>query len=189
MDINFTGLSNIYGLKVAVAPSKITGTPFKMNEKVYMTLRLKDDAWGKDLSEFRSAIATTDAARKNHPVFPDFLNIAISKLSTYTNNGLSDSDYKIFINSNEPMNVNRQNMKFFTYLAKLLNKINKHPQDKFVVNEDFKNSNELASCLLLDAPADVSRYKDSLFTPNNVKLRSRELLDNLQACMEKYLGD
>ena len=191
MNVNFTGLSNIYGLKVAVAPETITGSPFRLNEKVYLSMRLKDDFDGNDLSEFKSAIATTDSINKKHPIRSDFLSVAISKLSNVTKKGTFSSDYKIYVNDGQvPMNVNRQNMKFFTYLATLFKKINKLPNDKFVVNEDFKNSEDLASFLLLDKVPfiDVQKYKNELFTPYNAKSRSENLLEDLQGCMEQYLN-
>jgi len=182
MDVNFTGLRNIYGLKYNEL-IKNGSNISDVNERVFLNVHLRDDKYGNDLSEFKSAISTTDATRTRHPVNSDFINISTEKTPVGSQNR-----YKIFINGSE-MNVNRQNMRFFTYLAKLLHKIQEIPESKLIVNEDFKNGEDVYNSLILDKniQAEYGRYIPKMFTHNNITSRAKELMDNLQDCMEQYL--
>lgn len=190
MDINFTGLKNIYGLKMNEIPRFIPDKPtsiYGMDEHLFLNVHLKDDLAGRDLTEFRTAIATTDCPGKRHPINSEFINISTLKNSKISAMG-EQNTYKFFING-KPMNVNRQNMKFFTYLAKLLKKIQEIPEKKLVVNEDFKNGEDVYTSLILGdrVQTDYSKYIPKMFSHDNITLRAKELMSNLQEAMEEYL--
>lgn len=190
MDINFTGIKNMYGIRISVAKVTPASDILSVKDRTYLAMQLTDDVNGADFSEFKKAAATTDLKNFYHPVYPDFLNIKSYKLIDLTN-AVTPETYKLFINNHShPIHINDKNLKFFTYLAKLLKKIQQIPVEKFPVSRSFINEGSVHKSLFLGRDPAPNTYQiiRHVFSPLNVKAQAHCINDNLQKIMLSYFG-
>lgn len=187
MDINFTGIRNIYGMRVSikkiVPPDEVRAT----SEKTYLAMQLTNDLDGNDFTEFINTARTTDLKNIYHPIHPDFLNITASKYTDMTK-AIETNSYKLFINNIHPVNINDKNLKFFTYLAKLLKKVQQKPEEDFVVSNNFVFGPTVQNTLILgnDPAPDTRLFLSQLFSPVNVKLQAEKINSLLNKIMCSY---
>ena len=190
MDVNFTGFSNIYGMKLRVKKMNQAQEVIGNVDKTYLSLMLKDDEAGHDLSEFRKIISTTDNPNMEHPIFDDFITIVSAKETDLNDMGIKNKKYIFFVNNNTPLKVNDKNLKFFTYMAKLLGKIQNIPEGSFLVSDSLMRSGVINKTLFLNdnIPFDIRQFVPSVFFPTNVKSQAKDINKNLQECMTEYFA-
>ncbi len=190
MDVNFTGFSNIYGMKLRVKKMNEAQEAIGNVDKTYLSLMLKDDEAGNDLSEFKKMISTTDKPNIKHPIFDNSITIVSAKETGRNDMGIKNTKFNFYVNSNTPLNVNDKNLKFFTYLAKLLRKIQNIPEDSFLVSDSLMRSGVINKTLFLDdnVPFDIRQFVPNVFYPINVKAQAKDINKNLQECMTEYFA-
>ncbi len=190
MDVNFTGLSNIYGIKLKHKKMNEAKEIVGDVEKTYLAMMLKNDEKGQDLTEFYNALATTDQPNRLHPIFDEFVTFASTKEEIVDDMGIKRTGYNLFVNSNTPLEVNDKNLKFFTYMAKLMKKVQNIPEKDFVASNGFMHNGVINKTLVLEEelPFDLRQFVPNIFFPTNVKAQAKDINANLQACMEDYFA-
>lgn len=190
MNVNFTGFRNIGYLKKEYVNKK--SDDFKeSDEEQFINIQLSDDFNGKDLTEYRKKLKTTDLKGCLHPYNKNSINIAIMKDVAEDNIG-RDVDYGIYINDDNELEINDQNLSMLSYIAKLLKRVVNTPPEDFVVNKDYLNSMEAAYSI--DLGSDLShelgsqypQYKVLIHHPRVVKYGANEMLNTIQDIMNDY---
>ena len=110
-------------------------------------MQLKDDYYGKDLTEFKKALLSSDLVGAQNPIGYDFLNISIES-EEYQDDLYKDSAVSFYINGNE-LEVNDKNLRLFSFVSKLLKRISQAPEEKLVYNRDFVNEEEADSAIVV----------------------------------------
>lgn len=171
-NISFTGISNI-------AQCEFRRTPRTFSKSLSMIL--KDDFNGKDLTEFKSVInkITDNPAYFKNEDTPNLLNI--ENFADETGRGL-------FVNGSL-VELNDKNLPMFSYLAKLTKRIAKMPEKEMVVNRDYVEF-EAANNLISGHRVSFSDPDDLklLFDKSEVKTAAQDIKDFIQEVMERYLG-
>lgn len=123
MEVSFTGIQNVGGFKIEV----VKGTNVHWSKLIVQLT----DKESKDLSEFR------DVFEK----FPDKLmkNNFIRLETIGSDTSIKKKPTNFFLNYKE-LYVNDENLKFFSKIAKLLEKV-KDSKEKILVDKDYLNSN------------------------------------------------
>ena len=153
MRINFTGIKNV-GYETRqyfhYVNNHESGDEFEeVEDEHFLNLELTDDKDGNDLSEFKKMIKTTDLNYYDHPVDPAMLNIAISRdvVRDYLGQTI---DYQVYINeADKELVIKDENLPFFTYLAKLMNKVKDTPDNKFKLEDDYLYSKDAAVSVII----------------------------------------
>ena len=193
--INFCGFKNVgYFRRIAC-----DGNPFEQNVKNtfidenFLNIQLLDDFNGKDLSEFKKLLSTTDMARTQNPIGRDFVNLAVVKEHSVENGQLVD-DYTFFINDDR-LDVNDGNLKFLSYIVKLVRRISETPEEKFVKNVDFVDGFEANRAIILGEDIDeIGReaglpfMRKSLYNPKNAKDGATHMFNEMQNVMTDYFA-
>lgn len=189
MDVNFTGLSNIYGIKLKLDMVNESYKRIGKSESNHLAMMLNDEG-GHDLTEFRKMITTTDKPIPLNPVFDEFVVVSSHKMNFVDDMGVKHSITEFLVNNDEPLKINDKNLKFYTYLAKLLNKVQSIPDDKFMVSNAFIRTDFVNKILSVnkELPFDLRQFVPSIFLPTNVKAQAKNIGDNLQNSMIKYFG-
>lgn len=179
MRINFTGIKNV-GYETRqyfhYVNNHESGDEFEeVEEEHFLNLELTDDKDGNDLSEFKKMIKTTDLNYYDHPVDPAMLNIAISRdvVSDYLGQTI---DYQVYINeADKELVIKDENLPFFTYLAKLMNKVKNTPDNKFKLEDDYLYSKDAAVSVIIGEDLEDTygeSYPDALkeiYSPQKIK--------------------
>ena len=179
MRINFTGIKNV-GYETRqyfhYVNNHESGDEFEeVEDEHFLNLELTDDKDGNDLSEFKKMIKTTDLNYYDHPVDPAMLNIAISRdvVSDYLGQTI---DYQVYINeADKELVIKDENLPFFTYLAKLMNKVEDTPDNKFKLEDDYLYSKDAAVSVIIGEDLEDTygeSYPDALkeiYSPQKIK--------------------
>ncbi len=160
MQVNFTGIRNVgYNCDLMyptyIQDGKSVYNPNEYADMNVINMQLKDDYNGKDLSDYKKAVQTSDVENKRHPIVPDFINLAVLKGELPT-----DKDTYFFLNGSK-LEVNDQNMTIFSFLAKTLKKLKEQSLDKFVVDNDYLFSSDASQSIKLGQDM-KDDYKDDL---------------------------
>lgn len=179
MRINFTGIKNV-GYETRqyfhYVNNHESGDEFEeVEDEHFLNLELTDDKDGNDLSEFKKMIKTTDLNYYDHPVDPAMLNIAISRdvVRDYLGQTI---DYQVYINeADKELVIKDENLPFFTYLAKLMNKVKNTPDNKFKLEDDYLYSKDAAVSVIIGEDLKDTygeSYPDALkeiYSPQKIK--------------------
>ena len=179
MRINFTGIKNV-GYETRqyfhYVNNHESGDEFEeVEDEHFLNLELTDDKDGNDLSEFKKMIKTTDLNYYDHPVDPAMLNIAISRdvVRDYLGQTI---DYQVYINeADKELVIKDENLPFFTYLAKLMNKVKDTPDNKFKLEDDYLYSKDAAVSVIIGEDLEDTygeSYPDALkeiYSPQKIK--------------------
>lgn len=199
MRVNFTGIKNIGYEKRQysqyVEPDeKYPEEFYEVEDEHFLNLELSDDEKGNDLTEFKNKIQTTDLNDYYHPVDPNMLNIAISK-DTVTDYLGKTVDYQVYINdADKELEVNDQNLQFFSYLAKLINKITNNPDNKFKIDTDYIYSKDAAVSVILGENLEETYSNkyietiDDIYSPKRVKIGAAEMNNIINDMMMDYFN-
>ncbi len=123
-NINFTGISNIGFVQFKREP----GAKHALSSSLSMVLR--DDLKGNDLSEFKSVLKKITNSPSDY--YFDKADPHILNLECYRDR----NDSLVMLNGNV-LEVENETMPLFTYLAKLTRKIFNMPEKDIVVNKDY----------------------------------------------------
>lgn len=179
MRINFTGIKNV-GYETRqyfhYVNNHESGDEYEeVEDEHFLNLELTDDKDGNDLSEFKKMIKTTDLNYYDHPVDPAMLNIAISRdvVRDYLGQTI---DYQVYINeADKELVIKDENLPFFTYLAKLMNKVKNTPDNKFKLEDDYLYSKDAAVSVIIGEDLKDTyeeSYPDALkeiYSPQKIK--------------------
>ena len=123
-NINFTGISNIGFAQFRREP----GAKHALSSSLSMVLR--DDLKGNDLSEFKSVLKKITNSPNEY--YFDKSKPNVLNLECYRDR----NDSLVMLNGNV-LEVKNKTMPLFTYLAKLTRKILNMPEKDIVVNKDY----------------------------------------------------
>lgn len=123
-NINFTGISNIGFAQFRREP----GAKHALSSSLSMVLR--DDLKGSDLSEFKSVLKKITNSPNEY--YFDKSKPNVLNLECYRDR----NDSLVMLNGNV-LEVENKTMPLFTYLAKLTRKILNMPEKDIVVNKDY----------------------------------------------------
>ena len=205
MTINFTGLKNIgyinlqFDLNNGVAA---TDSDDDIEEaevshsygQEHLTVQLTDDYNGKDLTEFKNAIVSSDLERKYpNPIGNDFLHIAVEK-EDYQKGYLKNSKVSYYVNGEE-VKINDKNLKFIGFVAKLLKKISQTPEDKMVYNKDFLNGEVSDKAIIIGGdikklfgPAASLEKHETIYNSRQAVQGAECMFNSLQDTMMNYFA-
>lgn len=157
-------------------------------------MELTDDKDGNDLSEFKKMIKTTDLNYYDHPVDPAMLNIAISRdvVRDYLGQTI---DYQVYINeADKELVIKDENLPFFTYLAKLMNKVKDTPDNKFKLEDDYLYSKDAAVSVIIGEDLEDTygeSYPDALkeiYSPQKIKAGISAMNNLIKDMMTDYFN-
>lgn len=202
MQVNFTGIKNIgyenrFYTKSSVGYEDESDYEKDFQEREqehFINLELTDDVYGKDLTEYKNIIKTTDLRSYTNPVNPKFLNLMISKDELADNLGTKKS-YQLWINDSEnEFAVTDSNLKMLSYIAKLLRRISATPDGQFKVNNDYIDSDDAKYGIILGENLEET-YGDNYDTairnihnPENVKNGAENMNNLLKEIMMDYFA-
>lgn len=199
MQVNFTGIKNVGYEKRRYAqyvePDENNPEEFfEVEDEHFLNLELSDDDKGNDLTELKNKIKTTNLNDYYHPIDPAMLNIAISKdiVTDYLGKTV---DYQVYINdADKELEVSDQNLQFFSYLAKLINKVTNNPDNKFKVDRDYMSSKDAAVSVILGEDLEET-YSDNyleaiaeIYSPKRVKSGASEMNNLINEIMINYFN-
>lgn len=198
MRINFTGIKNV-GYETRqyfhYVNNHGSGDEFEeVEDEHFLNLELTDDKDGNDLSEFKKMIKTTDLNYYDHPVDPAMLNIAISRdvVSDYLGQTI---DYQVYINeADKELVIKDENLPFFTYLAKLMNKVKDTPDNKFKLEDDYLYSKDAAVSVIIGEDLEDTygeSYPDALkeiYSPQKIKAGISAMNNLIKDMMTDYFN-
>lgn len=198
MRINFTGIKNV-GYETRqyfhYVNNHESGDEFKeVEDEHFLNLELTDDKDGNDLSEFKKMIKTTDLNYYDHPVDPAMLNIAISRdvVSDYLGQTI---DYQVYINeADKELVIKDENLPFFTYLAKLMNKVKDTPDNKFKLEDDYLYSKDAAVSVIIGEDLEDTygeSYPEALkeiYSPQKIKAGISAMNNLIKDMMTDYFN-
>ncbi len=202
MQINFTGIKNIGYERRYYEQSSVNDQNEEFDDEDFeekeqehfINLELTDDIYGKDLTEYKNIIKTTNLRNYTNPINPNFLNLMISKAEVTDHLGKA-KDYQLWINkSDNEFIVNDQNLKMISFIAKILRKISNTPEEKFIVNKDYINSDDAKNGVALGENLEETyeQYYDEaikqIHDPKNVKKGALEMNNILQEIMIDYFA-
>ena len=181
MQINFTGIKNIRSTRIM--------SPDNNMEAVVINAQLTDDYDGKDLSNFKETLSRS-GVKENYlnPVNQNFVNIIGQKV--LTENGI---DTKIILN-NTPLPAKRNTVPLFSFLAKLTRDIKAKPDEKFVVNKDYLESDDFNEGIILGYKLSelcgdaLSIMVPAIINPPQVKHCADSVNNIVQDIMVDYLA-
>lgn len=200
MQINFTGIKNMGyeyrqyrtyvdedGDVIFVDPDEnVSKKDYdEDNYEHYLNVQLTDDYNGKDLTNFRNAVKTSDLCNYLHPVNPTMLNISIDK-TDFTDEYAAKPEVDFFINNREGerLEVNDRNLKLFSFIGQLLKRISTLNDNDFVVNKDYIENDAATSVLLgYDLRDEYGNYYDNVMDQTH----SPEIVRNGAAKMSEIL--
>ena len=197
-NINFTGIKNVgYTQRYYTQKGEYvkTGDEFtEVENEHFINFELTDDFNGNDLSEYKRIIRTTDLHNFVNPVNPNFLNIMISK-DVVTDNLGPKKDYQIWINdSDRELEIKHKNLAMMSFIAKMLRKAANMPENKFVVNRDYLDSDDAKSAIIMGENLEDT-YKElhpakirKIHSPKNVKRGAEEMNDLVKDMMFDYFA-
>lgn len=197
MQIRFTGIKNV-GYETRTYSQHFDndgeGRGFEEVENEYfLNLQLSDDYNGKDLTEFRENVQKTGLKNFSHPLYPDMLSLAISK-DVVTEGYSSNVDYQVYINdADKELEVNDNNIPMFSYLARLLNKVAKTPDNKLCVDKDYLADDAAESVILgedlKDTYGEIYPYEiDRIHSPKVVKNGAAKMSELIRDIMLQYFN-
>lgn len=174
MNIDFTGIKNIGYLnrKFTTGNSEEESGCKTTYDQKYLTVQLKDDYYGNDLTEFKKALSSSDLVGALNPIGNDFLNISIDS-ETYEEDMIKDSVVNYYINDKE-LEINDKNLKLIGVVSRLLKRISETPEDKLVYNRDFVNGDDSDNAIVLNENLMESfgpiyfNVKNSIYSPTQV---------------------
>ena len=198
MWINFTGIKNV-GYETRqyfhYVNNHESGDEFEeVEDEHFLNLELTDDKDGNDLSEFKKMIKTTDLNYYDHPVDPAMLNIAISRdvVRDYLGQTI---DYQVYINeADKELVIKDENLPFFTYLAKLMNKVKDTPDNKFKLEDDYLYSKDAAVSVIIGEDLEDTygeSYPDALkeiYSPQKIKAGISAMNNLIKDMMTDYFN-
>lgn len=198
MRINFTGIKNV-GYETRqyfhYVNNHESGDEFEeVEDEHFLNLELTDDKDGNDLSEFKKMIKTTDLNYYDHPVDPAMLNIAISRdvVRDYLGQTI---DYQVYINeADKELVIKDENLPFFTYLAKLMNKVKDTPDNKFKLEDDYLYSKDAAVSVIIGEDLEDTygeSYPDALkeiYSPQKIKAGISAMNNLIKDMMTDYFN-
>lgn len=159
MDVSFTGIKNIgsifssYNFKNSKAPLDLYGIPKDSTrirtDAFWMNMHLSDDYNGKHLTNFKEAIKKSGLSMEDYknPIDKNSLNMIVSRDYHEIDGNLSEIN-EIVLND-KPLELNDNTLPVFSYLGKLVREITHKPDEKFVVNRDYMESDDLANGLVI----------------------------------------
>lgn len=195
MDINFCGYKNVGFIRKIVYNGDIynprTATDF--SEECFLSVQLTDDFNGKDLTEYKKLLSTTDMKKTPNPIGRDFVNISIAKKHHSPKNN-NDHNYTFFINKNK-LDVNDNNLKFLSYIVKLVKRIAETPEKKLIHNIDFLNGPDSSKAILLGEDLEqIGReinepsIKEKTYNPKGIKACAEHIFNKMQNVMIDYFS-
>ena len=177
-NVSFTGISNIGSIV------------YQRNQKSIsqgLSMVLRDDFNGKDLAEFKSVIGKVADKSKN---FKNANDPNVLHVECRTDVNHFD---EIFLNGKK-LDVNRENLPVFTYLAKVTRRILGMSDKEMVVNQSYKEF-EAVNNLVYNGKNLVPENKkmieenvDQFFDKNTVRKGAKTTNDFIQDLMMKFLG-
>lgn len=201
MDVNFTGFRNIGYSKGRIYSAIKNGEKTLIDPNSFVdvhsfNVELKDDFDGKDLTEFAKSLkASKKVERGLHPEGPDFMNVALYESHV-------PGDEGIYVNLNDkPVDICDDNLPIISYITKFMKKVLKHPDNKFVVNQDYLFSK--AAAVSIDLKRDLrtmfcdengfhaDKYIDFIcaaHSPEATKIGAKEIFEKLQGRMMDYFN-
>ena len=149
MDINFTGFKNIGSMSVTINDFIISGkknlkiipSPNNFFDAKILNVHLTDDFNGKDMTEFYQTAQKCKLKDYLNPINKEFMHILLLK------NNIEEPAKGFFIN-NSQLDLNDENLSFFSFLGKLLRKISQTPEKNLVVNKDYLEGDDVSNALI-----------------------------------------
>lgn len=177
-NVSFTGIRNIAGMEFSRKAPTVSKS---------LSMVLRDDFDGKDLTEFRNVIKkVTDTPSKfNNEISSEILNIECISGGGRFPDGVA-------VNG-ELLEVNDKNLPVFSYISKLTRKIGSMPDKNMVIDNDYRDY--VADEALIygakisgNLPSNVSRlnFINQFFEKDNVKASAQHVNDFIQNIMNRY---
>mgnify|MGYP001667812547 FL=1 len=177
-NVSFTGIRNIAWAEFSRREPTVSKS---------LSMVLRDDFNGKDLTEFSNVIKkVTDTPKKfKNEISPEILNIeCISGEGRF-----SDA---VAVNG-EILEVNDKNLPVFSYIAKMTRKIGSMSDKNMVVDNDYKNyvadeSLIYGAKISDNLPSNLDRLNliNQFFEKDKVKVAAQQVNDFIQNIMNKY---
>ena len=193
--INFCGYRNIgFFKRIAVNDEVFNPKAIKDGiDEMFLTVQLKDDFNGKDLTEFKKAINKAEIERNPNPIGNDFVNIAVIKEYS-CEDAKPVEDITFFVNDNR-LDVNDDNLGFLSHIVKLVRKISETPKENFVHNQNFINGDKAPRAIILNEDLDefgaqigMPNLVKKLYTPEMAKDGARQIYERMQNVMVNYFA-
>lgn len=175
MNIHFTGIRN-----TSFILEKDDKTN-KVNAR-YLNTMLTNNRDGHDKAEYNKLI--TKFPEFKNPLISNFANIAC----------FSNKDYNVFRLNGVTVPETDKYLPIFSFIGKLTKKISNMPEEKFVNDKNYLDSEYLDYALLMDRPLPealefpYADYIDKLHEPKNIKKCADKISQQLEKTIIEYLA-
>lgn len=193
--INFCGYQNIGFFKRIYTNDEILNPKAIKDgiDEMFLSVQLKDDFNGHDLTEFKKAFKKAEIEKNPNPIGNDFVNIAVIKEYSYED-AKPVEDITFFVNDNR-LDVNDENLGFLSHIIKLVRKISETSTEKFVHKQDFVNGFEAPRAIILNedleafgAQIGMPNLVKNLYTPEMAKDGAKQIYESMQNVMVNYFA-
>ena len=181
MQVSFTGFKNASSLKVV--------DPRNGDTAIGINVQLTDDSYGKELSEFKDVLKKNENTKiYRNPINSSFLNVAALR-STEGN-----ARQSILVLNGKPLNPSDETLGLYSFIAKLTRELVSTKPEKFVVNRDFLDSEDLRYGLIVGQDMKEfcgDKYDEvvsRIHNPAQVKIGAQVVNNAIQAEMVDYLA-
>lgn len=176
MEINFKGFKNagaqsVFQQGLLILPDALTVT---------LNCELTNNIKGKDLDSFERVLK--DAPNKiNH----NFLTVQMLR---YKRNPKDDVPSDVFYINDKVHKISMENLSLFQKIAEFLKKIINTPNNEFVVNRGFVESDDFPRFFELDIEGMDAEAIRRIYNPNDVKNVAKTLLKRMTEDIEAFLS-
>ena len=175
MNISFTGIRN-------ASFAYYTDDTDKNSKMRFLNTQLKDDEFGNDLTAYKNLIAKFKEYR--NPYYSNFVNII-----TINNHGTRVVQMNGII-----VPETDEYLPLFSFIGKLAKKISKMPEEKFVTDKKYLESDYVDKAVLFDKSLSkemrkpLSEIISKFHNPKGIKNCAQKIDNDVYCCMMDYFG-
>lgn len=195
MQVSFTGFKNA-GLCHGTEVQNENGCFTEKTDLHFLNIQLTDDYNGKDLTTYQQILKKPNMSEYKNNRNKDFINICTHQNISPDN---KRNNTVIFLND-KILPINDQNLPIISFIAKLIRRIKETPENKYIVDNDYKAGDEVAKLIIPgvdlyknfeDSENQDEYYRltiDNIHAPNHVKAGSSVMFDQIQETMLDYFS-
>lgn len=195
MQINFTGIQNTAQYNQIFYPimqDENGRTFYSKNQYIkacHFNTELADDVFGQDLTKYKEVLEGSAMPEAKNNIYSRFMNV-----STLRPN-YSPEDVNILLNG-IPVEICDENISLISFISKILNKISKQPENKFIMSGDYSviDDGSISVAYGQNLEENCTSDEDFLDTiiaihdPNNIKNGVNEMIENITDRMIDYFS-
>ena len=175
MSVSFQGFKN-----AGVQSLKFYNRTGEIGRATIFNCEVTNDA-GRDLDAFQRLFK-----KMAHPVNNKFLNVQVLERKKG-----DDEFYKtsVFHINGQECNVNTETLWIFGTIARFLRKICETQNEKFIVNEDYIEGDDVIDSFVCLDKGISREVLDIMHSPQNVKEDAQNIIESMTNAVDCYLSD